>query len=652
MEVLKRFDPYSQENSKETVRIMIESLVVRQAAKAVVDPYKAEAPVIISDEDLPFRTVHVGDIHLAHDDADPYGLINAVVESGHDLMVTHSNLIDSINPKHLNTNTTRVGQDLNEQENVTKAILADKITNNELIALGENMCHEGAPAKNSSHDPVRQLVGPTTPLLYSGGQVVFQQDGDRIGSVEVYHNGGKGRTKQSPEGSMRARSREMPVGHPDRPDALVDAHMHQLVAAQDVIHNPNTDTDIVTTLAQVGADKGSKNRPDRFLVGIGVPPRFQPADAGHGLSIVWNKNKQTKKLAPYPVAGYERGRIIYQAEKLWNRAVQTGADRDIEGLIKESGKFTEPTKEINEGELIIAEKDRASKVNGTSPIYETLSYNLNANLPIRIHDISGLRVGASSFKRQEVMDLLRNIDNDQWAYFIARRRLIDKAVNNSPDREGILQDMASVLNTAKSSLLAIMLTDELVKNGWSKDVKINKEVVSEALLPGDWLYNESVLKGVPLIATTTMLNLNIKSGLNNETLPYVLGVRDKLSYLTSFINPFHGLTQIQALWGIEADVHIGGHTEIGGWRTWMRPWGQLEIVVPGGFSDFIEKGPGNKVKMPLGGQGSIFFPNRKLLYSFATAADGIDKHKALWMQEGLHQLGVLDSMRKKILVNK
>jgi hypothetical protein len=98
--------------------------------------------------------------------------------------------------------------------------------------------------------------------------------------------------------------------------------------------------------------------------------------------------------------------------------------------------------------------------------------------------------------------------------------------------------------------------------------------------------------------------------------PYTLYLRDELSGFTSLINQAHGLTRVQQVWGIDVDALVGGHTEVVGWRTWMRPWGKLEVVVPGGFADFMEKGIGSRVDYPLGGQGIILSPNNKLLYSF------------------------------------
>lgn len=127
--------------------------------------------------------------------------------------------------------------------------------------------------------------------------------------------------------------------------------------------------------------------------------------------------------------------------------------------------------------------------------------------------------------------------------------------------------------------------------------------------------------------------------------PYTVYLRDKLSNFTSLINPEHGLTRVQQVWGIDADALVGGHTEVVGWRTWMRPWGQLEVIVPGGFAEYMEKGIGSRVDYPTGGQGIILSPHQKLLYSFATYEDGKDMHQALWLRDGYEQLGNLSTIQ-------
>ena len=197
-----------------------------------------------------------------------------------------------------------------------------------------------------------------------------------------------------------------------------------------------------------------------------------------------------------------------------------------------------------------------------------------------------------------------------------------------------------------------MLTDELRNSTWGNDItRKNSEGEREKvekIFPGDFLYanDESGVKGVPVIMPETVSFLNLKS--DKKKTPYTLYLRDKLSHFTSLINPYHGLTRIEGIWGIDADLLVGGHTETVGWRTWMRPDRQLEVIVPGGYADYIEKGVSNRVDYPSGGQGAIFFPDQKRIYSFATFEEGRDMHESLLLMEGLKKLGTLPEIRKKL----
>jgi hypothetical protein len=186
---------------------------------------------------------------------------------------------------------------------------------------------------------------------------------------------------------------------------------------------------------------------------------------------------------------------------------------------------------------------------------------------------------------------------------------------------------------ADRNLLGIMYSDEFLNNYWNKDIKISKDEKIESINPGDYLYYDSAIKNIPLLSSANTIKLKLSDSKN--TIDYKLYLRNKLSHFTSLINPSHGLTRIKEIWGIDADALIGGNTEVVGWRTLMRPAGQIETIVPGGFSKFIEKGLDNAVNYPEGGQGLIMFPDRKLLYSFATAADGKDMHEALRLYSAL-----------------
>jgi len=643
-------DSSSRDFTLETINQYLE---FRRKTQDLLSQYKSEVKVTLPEHG-PYKIVHVGDTHLGHDHADPKALQQAVDETGSDgILITHANIIDGVSSKFIRHNTTRVGLDLDEQVKVGRAILSPLDEEGRIVPMSGNMCHEGWADKTATHDPTSNLVSIETPILITGGQVVFERNEEEVARVEGYHNSGQGNTKQSPEGAIRQRYREVPVGDPLFPDVLVSAHMHQLTAGQDVHHDPISQKDIVTSLGVVGTAKGTKDHPDRFLTAIGVPPRSQPADAGQGLVTILREDKDSH-IHPYPVATYERAHVLFEAETLWENSQRTGNTKAIVEELR--GVFEKPIIRLNKSQSAIRRKDSAALSEGAAPFFKTLQYHINnTNLPISIQFIGNLRVGTKSLDRKRVQEILHTMEDNPWSYFFATRRLINQGVALRPDRMSYLKNLANLLGESKSSLLGVMLTDELRSAAWSRDRTIEvvngedekgeekfKKVKVPGLSPGDWLFTESAIKDTPLMMPETVVQLKF-----SQT-PYTLYLRDKLSHFTSLINPFHGLTRVQQVWGIKADALVGGNTEVVGWRTWMRPWGQLEVVVPGGFSEFIDKGIANRVDYPEGGQGIILFPKSKMVFSCGTADDVRDLHEALWMREGLKSRGGLDEIMKKL----
>jgi hypothetical protein len=654
MNIERRVDPYDTKNAENTKKRVLEYLEVRQEINHLLEPYKPTATVIVDQNDFPLKIVHTGDTHLTHVDSKIDGLPNAVKQTGKKgILITHANLIDSVSSKFISTNTINVGLNLDQQTDLARQILHPVDKRGQLIVIGANTCHEGWSMKTSTHDTTRDLVSLETPMLYNGGQVILEEKNGKkikeIGRVEGYHNSGKGRTKWSPEGSVRERSRETPFGDPEKPSVIIDAHMHQLTAAVDVIRDPIDRQDHITVLGEVGASKGTKDNPDRFINGLGVPPRNQPGDCGEGLVVIWKRNK-LGKVTPYPVADYDRANVVFNAEQLYEETQRTGTYKEIYEEMMASGKFKNPEKELVIEDCLTRKQDSAANSEGTSPLYKTVSYDIKSNLPIRVHFIGNLLVGSSSFDRETLKSDLKNINSDPWAYYFATRRLVNQFTATSVNRKATIDDLSGLLGLASSSALGVMLTDELRNSVWGNNItrknSDGEKIKNEKLFPGDYLYNESQVKGVPIIMPETVAFINLRS--DKKQTPYTLYLRDKLSHFTSLINPYHGLTRIEGIWGIDADLLVGGHTEAIGWRTWMRPNRQLEVVVPGGYADYIEKGVSNRVDYPSGGQGAIFFPDQKRIFSFATFEEGRDMHESLLLAEGLRKLGTLPEIRRKL----
>lgn len=520
----------------------IGQLKKRQGVKASLSPYRSDITVEVGSNPLPIKVVHAGDTHFAHDAADPEALRKAVKETGKNgLMITQGNILDAVSSKFIATNTIQVGVDLDTQELLVRQQLKSLDQEQRLIVTSGQRCHEGWAKQTATHDPARAIVSDETPILFSGGQVIFKDGEHELGRVEVYHNSGSGNTKLSPEGALRARSREKPFGVQERASAFIGAHTHQLVAAQDIVADPISRTDKTVTYGVVGTAKGTHQTPDGFLITLGVPPSNQPADAGQGLVTIWRKKGD--ELAAYPVAGYDRAEILYQSILFWELANRAHALEDIKEAMQQSGLFPRPEAQIQKEKSLIRHRDTAAKAEGEAPLYKTLAYEIATNLPLRLQFIGNLRVGSGSFERKKLTQVLTDINTDPWAFFFATRRLINQGVPSSRNRDEILAQLGDLLGIANDSLLGIMMTDDLRNNWWTHLIRDEEEIASYPQYPGDWLFHESQVAGTPLILPEVVVPLTVGKA------QYVLYLRDQLSHFASLINPHHGLTRVQQVWG-------------------------------------------------------------------------------------------------------
>ncbi len=638
MEIDKRTKPFI------TPEEAYQAIEHYQEAREKSSPYVSEVKVRFRQGEVS-RSIHIGDDHFGHQDSDSRALERSVNEAENDgIVVSHMNIIESTSPKFTDTNAVNVTFITQDQKRIVRQITSPLDRQGRFVFASRNMCHEGWGSRFGFQDPIVDIAEPNTPILNVGGQVKFTDEstGEVGGVLEVYHDPGMGVTKQSPEGGLRVHSREVPDGHVDKADALGQGHLHKLFAVQDVRHNPVTDSDSITTLFGVGTAKGFKDNPDGYLLGRhSVPPRNQPADAGKGITLIWKQDRSNpNKLRPYPVAHYPRARVIYNASKTFEQAEKSGITKELEEKVLESVVGQKPKVIYDAQKSKVYQPSPTGEFVGNTPLHTKTHHTIESNLPVAFSFIGGLRQGSSTFREQRLQEVLGDIDSNPFAFWFATRRLVDQWTSKNENRGQILTQLASNLGIAKDKLLSIMATDEFLIPKWNADIKQGKQILSPAINPADFLFDK--LKK-PLTKPQFISELSFKTTdlPDNKQVDYTFFQTDRLRRFTSVINPFHGLTRIHENSGAAADLYVGGHTEEGGWRTWMLPNGhQLETVIPGGFSGFIEKGRHNEMEYFEGGQGVVVFPDRKAIYSFASHDDLMDYHRALVLHEGLKHLNI------------
>jgi len=94
---------------------------------------------------------------------------------------------------------------------------------------------------------------------------------------------------------------------------------------------------------------------------------------------------------------------------------------------------------------------------------------------------------------------------------------------------------------------------------------------------------------------------------------------------------FRGLVQARRKALLSSDIVTGGHMPGAGVMTTP----DASYVAPGWFSDYDSRGKANMRRAPLGGQGVILFPDKKMVVPVTTFLEATDTHAALILNAGL-----------------
>lgn len=519
------------------------------------------------------------------------------------------------------------------------------------VAKGKILCmvgwydgHEGWAEKQATIEALRFLSdgliqpdGSKIQSVFNGGKLEIILSNNETFTLKLFHDaGGGGSDEINPLGSQRkAAWNASQLNSAERLDGVIAGHQHHRAAtSKELTYNKLTGRSRSEVLLALGTTKGNDDEhADKFLISQGKGPTLPP-----GGSIVINqRNTNYEGDNIWATYGYDRGQVIYEAAKIWDRTEKKRLTRELlETVQHREGK---PVAEFDRRNSRTRTREDESK----APYFETFRWRIkDGKLPIMIYLLANARYGSSSGERDraKLLEVYDQVVHDPFKYVLAMRHYVDNDTAKRFDRRTILEEVANDLKGVHdvNSLLGFMLSSNLRTDRWTKEVKRKRKVwdpherehkkvvdTKEPLLPGDFLYKESAIAGTPLYGNDSIMLVSFGG------VEYSFQLLDHLSWSGSEFDMFRGLVQSRRKSRLNLDIVAGGHMPGAG--TMVTPEGVL--ISTGWYSDYDSRTKGNIRRAPIGGQSVILFPENKMVIPAATFWEATDIHTALMLYAGL-----------------
>jgi len=628
-------DPLVGEGSSTNARMIDRHMRLSRRVDGMMTMEKPEVVVkILSDE--PIRVLHGSDFHYGHNasDIDAIDAFFKELDRPDTVAILYGDLIEGITAKYISTNVAQTALTM-EQQIVAfrEKYLRPRVEAGKIVAMvGMYDGHEGWASESSTIDAVRLLVdglrtpdGSPVPLVYNGGDVVFEYPDGKTVRVKAYHNPGGGGSMMNPLGSQRARIRETPLNHPSSPDMSVGGHYHDRSAASvELSRRGDTGREVKQVLIATGTVKGvDADHPDHFNI-----KRAKGLSRRTGAATIMSRNERGG-VDIRAVHGLERSRQLQESVELWDMCESLNMTDELRARILE--RYPVATAEF----LASQSRDRNGNRTDYDPLYEKMEWKIRSGLPVVVYTFGNARYGSSSLDRAKLQNTVNEVANNPHAFALALRHMVDSGVSKRPDRMEVLDRMVADLRPVADDgkLLGLMLSGSLREDPWLRDIKREGEVVSSGLITGNYLGRK--LKA-PIYGNEAEMNLIMPRGPD-----YSFYLLDHLAHSGSQVDPFRGLRSMETQSRLKRDFVVGGH---------MPNVGVMEsdgttYIAAGWFAECDSLSKSNVRLPPLGGQAVILFPNRKVAFSSPTFFDAREMHEAMMLYEGLRLMKELDKVR-------
>lgn len=609
----------------------------------------------------PLMVVCASDLHAGAITTD-----GKMIEDLKDYVMNHNNVgvvllgdeVEGLKEAYLNTNTARTPIDFHQQIDYMRTKFLEPLASKgKVLAMVSGYWgHPGWAEDATTINTWRMMTdGLDIPVLQNGGQLRIKFPNGHVQSMSIWHNPPSASRLDPVQGLREA---AWATDESVRTDGYMSGHIHQVSVGKELFLGAKGSVYFISS----GTAKGSSERvpQDRFGVKMGLS-RTDPI--GQGVILEPRRRSQTEKN--YPFVSLKQGQVAFKAISLLNKTEQLGITTELlektraeieskPTIILVSGKShvkaeEGPVEKIkNKGEYI---KNPYSGMRMRAP-YESLTYNIETQLPIALHLISNARLGSSS----EGYDYLKRyhrelVAGNPHSLEVILRNMIDKDAGKSPQRMQILQKLVDIINSAQEQTLAIMMDESLRNAAWKKS-KVEGEYCMP-VAPGSYLANET---NTPLIHHLSYIKLAIgPAGVRLEDKPMYIGAfPDKLMNSASLFKPTHGLKQIYRKTLQDKPGYVaGGHMpNAGDMMFYDRTNKETEtpiLVAPGWFASNIDvAGKGNVMPGAEPGQAIIFMPGKTksdyLAFPTVNESETGYLQDALTLLVGLEKLGLTEQV--------
>lgn len=645
-------NPFAPENASRT-RKKVEAYVrLGQEVREMLRPDVGEATVDIKGMDGAMRILVVSDLHVFHEAAS-LGKVDEIwreINEPNTFVLFAGDLIEGIKQEYLG-NTTSTLLPMQEQIDAFRELwLRPLVEKGKVLAMVTRYgSHDDWPADKTTMNAVSSLMsglklpnGMAVPLIWNGGKLnLHLVESDLTFEIKLNHMVSGGGSALNPVKPLRGefisekldRGRVVPV-------AAVAGHNHTRagVSSERVMAGV---TEVQLVLCQNGTIKGVEpGHPDFFLQAKGISKGPQLSGAAMILRVN-EKEGKGGELQVVPTYGSTRSRYLLEAMAVLDKAEKQGITQELVGsIVARNGSMVARLSE----ESLTSVRVPGSAIR--SALYREMDWEVDTGplkLPLTVYTISHARFGTSEMYLDHVREILNEVEKSPNAMMLILGDMVDLAVPGKPERMRILKSFAKEMSrVSEGKRLGVMLSSVLRSDEWNKAVKDKKEVVSEPVITGDWLYFKSDIKGTPLYEGGAAMKIKVGE------VDYWWYMLDGTGSFGTRQDPYLALIRLDKLSMVKNDVVTGGISTIPGALT----NGQI-LLATGWESPAVDRrhGKGFSQRVPKGGQGVVMFPEvgkeGKIIFGGGSFRETRDMSTALLLRQGLMGMGEYRAVMKK-----
>lgn len=661
----------------EAANLYLEAL---ERLQKIAEGFAAKEEVVKGiNVDHPIKVYVIGDLHLGHISSDGREIValkNHILEDPFAGIIFVGDEIEGWTTKYPSTSTSGTHADAQQQIEMIKTLLfRDLAKEGRVLAMvGDYFGHPGWINDASTIDPWRLMSqipeverveeqlkmynAYQIQIITNGGLLHLDFPNGHRQTIRVFHYP-EGKSKYDSLHGLREKATAESVDI--RPDGLIQGHLHRAAIAKEQYAG----TDVPVYFISSGTVKGSSPDKPRDAYGKRLGRPFAADPIGQGV-IVLPRHRGDRFNRNYPFISFEQGNTVGAALYLFNA---TESQQTSKELLEQIHAKDTPKIQLIDRQSRLARKNspygeqqKREKSNGNgkgkdpddeppdryptklTPIHDSLTYNIDTDLPIVLQLIANARIGSTVEGYADVKEFQNKyILSNPHTLVVYLRNMIDHSLDKTEANEAVNR-LVKLVNPVKQQTIALLLDQNLRRS-------------KSEYPPGTYISEQT---GVPLIHHLSLIKIAVGPATTTlaEKPMYVGAFADKLERSGSYFKPTFGLRRLYDQLPLKPGYIAGGHLPSAGTMTFYH-LGNSEtnypvLIAPGWWSKYVNTtGTGNVREGAIPGQAIIFMPgtskNDYMVFPTVNADETRYLHDALILLKGLKLLG-LDP--RSILPNK